>query len=219
MTIPAASQYDARFRRLLVDFDEGFLENASGAIYGLWPNLTLAYFNPAWFQFAAENRGEPAISKEWALGRCILEAIPHQLRPFFEGNYLRALDEGRPWVHTYECSSDKVYRQFHLIAFPLIKSAGLLLVNSLRIESAQHQESFPPIEERYTNKHGLMTQCCHCRRFKRASEQSTWDWVPSWVKKMPANISHGICKVCSGFYYAKHKVDLDPPETFSTTSD
>jgi hypothetical protein len=216
MTIPAAPQCDPRFRPLLADFEAGVLENANATVYGLWPDLTLAFLNPAWFQFAAENRGEPAISKDWPLGRCILDAIPASIRPFFEVNYRRSLQEGRPWVHVYECSSEAVYRNFHLKVFPLENSEGLLLVNSLWVETAQQQETFPPIEERYRNRNGLIIQCCHCRRFRRADAHSTWDWVRPWVEKMPENISHGICKICTGFYYAERKFDDDPPEAFST---
>jgi hypothetical protein len=61
MAIPAAAQYDVGFRPLLADCESGALEDATGTVYGLWPDLTLAFMNPAWFRFAAENRGEPAI--------------------------------------------------------------------------------------------------------------------------------------------------------------
>ena len=219
MMTPTNAQCDPRFRPLLTDFNPGVLQNASGAVYGLWPDLTLAFLNPAWFRFAAEDRGEPAISRDWTLGRCVLEAIPLPLRAFFEGNYRRSLMEARPWEHIYECSSDEVHRKFHMKVFPLRNSEGLLLVNSLRIESPQQHESFPPIEERYTNQGGLMTQCCHCRRFRRVDLQSTWDCVRCWVEKKPENISHGICEICSGFYYAERKFDDDHLQMFSTVSD
>lgn len=218
MTIPAAAQCDLHFRPLLADFEAAALESASGAVIGLWSDLTLAFRNPAWFQFVVENGGEPEISQDLTLGSSILEAIRAPLRPFFAGNYRRSLQEGRPWVHAYKCSPDEVHRRFHMKVFPLRNSEGLLQVNSRCIDSVQQHESLPSIEEQYRNEHGLMTQCSHCRRFRRVGEQSTWDWVRTWVEKVPQKTSDAICKTCAGFYYADDKFNDDLPKIFSTVS-
>ena len=153
--VSSAAIFHHDFQPLLADYDPGVLENDQGTIYGLWPDLTLAYFNPARFRFAAENGGEPAISQDWRLGRQVLEAIALPLRPFFEQNYRRCLLEDRPWEHFYECSSDQLYRQFHMTAFPLGRSKGLLVVNSLRVESEHHREVSPPVGKLYMTEHNL----------------------------------------------------------------
>lgn len=186
-------------------------------MYGLWPDLSLAYANGAWSRFAGENGGEPAISTEWNLGRCALDAIAEPLRPFFAENYRRCLRELRPWEHAYECSSADLYRQFHMTVFPLGRAEGLLVVNSLRIETPHDRVSVSPLEDRYRNPHGIITQCCHCRRVQRADDEPTWDWVPDWVQRFPKRTSHGICPACCGFYYCESRFDVEGHvEPFST---
>ena len=199
------SHHKMPFRSLLAEFDFPALESAGGTIYGLWPDLTLAYFNLAWTTFAASNGGEPRISAEWNLNRSILDAIPSQLQPFFSSNYARCLQEGRPWEHTYDCSSSKHFRQFHMMAFPLRNAEGLLVVNSVRQESPHTWTPCLPWEQLYRTEHGIIVQCCHCRRTRRAGKGQIWDWVPAWVKAQPTDTSHGLCAPCYGFHY--------PPET------
>ena len=87
---------DPRFLPLLTDFDSDALEDNSATIYGLWPDLTLAYFNRGWTRFAALNAGEPQVTSQWPIGRCILDAIALPLCPFFAANYSQLLREQRP---------------------------------------------------------------------------------------------------------------------------
>ncbi len=211
---------DPRFEALLADdFDAAALENDGGTIYGLWPAFNLAFFNSGWLRFAALNDGEPQISVQWPLGRCVLEAIAEPLRPFFVENYGRCLREGRPWEHAYECSSPEVYRQFHMTAFPLGNAEGLLVVNSLRREVPHTRVPCPPLEELYRNDNGVVVQCCHCRRTRRAGTQNVWDWVPAWLSNRPASTSHGLCEPCMGFHYSDRQSDsggiAEPFKTWS----
>jgi len=39
------------------------LERSEDVLDAVDPDLRIAYFNPAWLRFAAENGGEPAISR------------------------------------------------------------------------------------------------------------------------------------------------------------
>ena len=200
-------QADPRFQALLADFDGEAIQNNRATIYGLWPDLALAYFNSGWTRFAALNGGEPQISAEWPLGRCILDAIAEPLRPFFVENYGRCLREERPWEHAYECSSASVYRRFHLTAFPLGAAAAVLVVNSLRQEVAHTRVASPPLEQLYRDADGIVMQCCHCRRVRRVDDPKVWDWVPEWLTHQPANTSHGLCEPCMGFHYAERRID------------
>lgn len=206
------------FLRLLEEFEFGELESAGGTVYGLWPDLRLAYMNAAWSRFAAENGGEPAIAQHWGLGRCILEAISEPLRPFFMQNYSRCLEEGRPWEHIYQCSSAEYYREYHMTVFPLGGREGLLVVNSLRVETPHPSVALPALVERYRTADGIVCQCSHCRRTRRIDNPSVWDWVAQWVKQSPPETSHGICPECLGFHYAKSRgLAACFAETFTTS--
>ena len=61
-------RFHADFVPLLDSFNLETLEKDSNPIFGLSADLTLNYLNPAWFAFAAENEGEPAISQRFHLG-------------------------------------------------------------------------------------------------------------------------------------------------------
>jgi hypothetical protein len=196
---------DPRFLALLDGFRIDLLHNDGGTIFGLWPDLTLAYVNLEWGRFARQNGGEPRISSEWTRGRCVLDAIAEPLRPFFTDNYRRCLQEGRPWEHAYECSSAARYRQFHMTTFPVGREQGLLVVNSLRLEAVHTRVACPPLDALYRDEHGLLVQCSHCRRVRRVGAHQIWDWVPAWVTDQPPSTSHSLCGPCVGFYYSSQR--------------
>ena len=207
------------FQALLADFDGESLQNDNGTIFGLWPDLRLAFVNSGWMQFSTKNGGEPRITSEWKLGRCVLDAIAKPLRPFFAENYGRCLREGRPWEHVYECSSADHFRLFHMTTFPLGVAEGLLVVNSLRQEIAHSRIACPPLDKIYRNEHGILAQCSHCRRVRRIGENQVWDWVPAWVNTQPADTSHSLCEPCIGFYYSSQRTNSkDFVESFKTYS-
>jgi hypothetical protein len=192
---------DPAFASLLVGYDFGELQQHRGTIYGMWPDLTLAYLNPAWTMFARDNGGEPNISTAWPLGRSIIDAIPPPLRPFYVENYHRCLAEGRPWEHVYECSSPRVERKLHMSVLPLGRAQGFLVINSTHLERPHQRAAAAPIEGLYENPSGFIVQCSHCRRVRRADVSHQWDWVAEWVSRQPNNISHGLCEPCIGYYY------------------
>ena len=198
---------DPEFDALLADFDRTAMQRHKGTIYGLWPDLTLAYMNSAWTSFSEDNGGESKIGSAWNLGRHILAAMSGPLRPFYAENYRRCLAEDRPWEHVYECPSATLYRQLHMTVFPLGQGEGFLVINSLRQESAHPGIASSPLRELYENEHGHLVQCSHCRRVRRAGEDQHWDWVPDWVATQPGNTSHGLCEPCVGFYYSDQRMD------------
>ena len=191
------------FATLLRDYQLADLEKHHGSIYGLWPDLRLAYVNPAWHRFAAENGGEPAISTRWKLGACILDAFSQDLGSYYRTAYNRCLELGEPWEHQYECSSKDRYRRFHQTVYPLGRS-GLLVVNSLVVELPHDPaERSPrgPDEPVYRDGYGLIHQCAHCRRVQNLRTAQRWDWVPAWVERIPSPTSHTFCPACFGYYY------------------
>lgn len=204
------------FGPLLAGFDPAALDQHQGTVFGLWPDLTLAYFNPAWFAFARDNAGEPAISAQWVLGRHVMDAIPEALQPFYAGWFRQTLAQAagpRPVVHVYECSSAGIYRRFVMHVYPLRRGTGLLVVNSLDVEQpyaeATGQIAQAPDPSRYLDSQGIVHQCAHCRRIEAVGAGNRWDWVPQWVEHPPASTSHTLCNLCLDHYYPAD--DDEPP--------
>lgn len=209
-------QSSTKFIDLLKAFKIPALQESQDVVYGLWPDLSLAFANAAWARFAEDNGGEPAISKRWGPGSRILDAIPQPLKAFYESHFRACLSLERPWEHVYECSSPDALRMFHMTALPIGGGKAILVINSLRIEKPMDRENAEPVETTYRNRYGLMIQCAHCRRFRRAASETTWDWVRDWVRTPRENISHGICEPCLGFYYRLYIDGNDIPKPFST---
>ncbi len=191
------------FERLLVDYDIDALDRSDDVAIGLWGDLSIAYLNRAYGEFAARNGGEPAISTRWGLGASIVRAIAEPLRDYYRTAFLRCLD-GAVWEHGYECSSAEVFRLLRLTAYPLAGGEGLLVVHAARVERPYEpgeRPAFPADPDPYADADGLVTQCGHCRRFRRRDGSGSWDWVPVWVAEPPERVSHGLCPPCLGHYY------------------
>lgn len=192
------------FAAALDKFDLNTLENESGAVYALDQELRLCYFNPAWFEFAAQNRGEPSISTRFGLGAALQQAISGPLQTFYVEAYTQVLREGVAWQHDYECSSAEILRRFHQSSYPLANRTAVIVINSLTVEQPYPASDTPPEapdERRYRDGHGLIVQCSHCRRVQRAAQPGHWDWVPDWVAQMPPRTSHSLCQPCYDYYY------------------
>lgn len=194
------------FSIALEGFDLATIAKTADTVFAVSPDLILTYFNPAWFEFARNNHGEPGVSKQFGPGSRLINAIPPVLREFYEAAYRKALETGIVWQHEYECSSPEVFRLYRQFAFPFRNRNGLLIVNSL-IKECPHDISkrppFPPERALYQTEAGLITLCCNCRRAQRASEPDHWDWVPDWVGSVPLGITGGICPLCYDYYW-KH---------------
>jgi hypothetical protein len=83
--------------------------------------------------------------------------------------------------------------------YPNRESSQLAVVHSLIVEtphSLTERDGFGPNEEIYTDRYGIVTMCCECRRTCRTGQASVWDWVPAYIERPPERISHGICDVC-----------------------
>jgi hypothetical protein len=192
------------FKNLLRSHRFENLETHTGAIYGVWANFRLGYMNPAWFLFAKANGGEPSISVEWGLGRSIMDCVSGEIKALYETKFNACLNSHTVWSHEYECSSDTIYRVYHQIVYPLGQGEGLLIVNSLVIESPHDPEQRPvraADESIYVDENGFICQCAYCRRVKNYREAERWDWVPEWAKRCPKRTSHTFCPSCFGHYF------------------
>lgn len=192
------------FGVMLAPFDLKALARQADTIYGLDADLRLAMFNPAWFAFAEANGGMPAVGRDWGLGRCVLEACPAVVRDFYAQSLGAALKRDQRWDHEYECSSPDVVRRMRLSAYPLRARAGLLIINALVAETphASASASGPDWDPAtYTDGHGIVHQCAHCRKVRRTSGPRHWDWVPELVANPLSQVSHDLCEICLDFYY------------------
>ena len=194
-------RYSEQFLLQLDGFDLDTLENDTSCIYGLTRELTLNYMNPAWFKFANDNDGTSVIDARFGVGTPITAAFCEPLRSHYSAIYHGLLRTGQVWQHDFECSSERLYRMYHQTVYPLRNLSGLLVVNSLRIEQAHATRG--ALADAYLEPSGLMTACVHCKRVHRKLGAQTWDSVPSWKERMPANLSHSLCPICFDYFY-KH---------------
>lgn len=190
---------------LLADFNKDSLANHNDPIVGLWPDFRMAYFNPAWFVFARDNDGEPVITRDWTLGRSIMDAVPDTLKGFYRRAWRTCLSTGIAWSHDYECSSAGLYRLFHQRVYPLGRGEGLLVVHSQRQESPHAAKDRPESDfasSHYVDRNGFVHQCANCRRIENLTKRpNRWDWVPTLVETPHAQVSHSICPICLDFYH------------------
>lgn len=197
-------RFDEDFSALLDNFKLETLENDTNSVFGLSTDLCINYLNPAWFVFSQENDGEPDISERFGIGTYIGEALSGSVRDYYLDAFQRILQKGEVWHHDYECSSPDRFRLYHQSVYPLHKRRGLVIVNSLVTEQVFNEnlrKVSPAAMNLYTQETGFIVQCSNCRRVQSATRQGVWDWVPAWVKDMPANTSHSFCQICFEYYY------------------
>jgi PAS domain-containing protein len=196
------------------------IETAPSIIYALDPDLRIIFCNRAWDNFARENGGR-GISRVSVLGTQWLNVIPEPLRKFYADGAAEAQHTGKPWEHDFECSSPEVHRRFHMRVLPL-PEGHFLIENSTRVETP-HPQNLDQDDPNFTHvdPYGIVTMCSHCRRVRRAdaSQRRIWDWVPFFVRKAPARVSHGLCPTCCAYFYgaegegATHKAPAEKANT------
>ena len=200
------AQCDPSFERLLAGFYRQPLDQADDVIYGVWPDLTLAYSNARWARFAIENDGADVL-KRWTLGVSIRSAFGSELDPFYTHAVSEVLATGTIWQHTYTCPSPRQRRWFNMRARPLGRE-GLLVYHALvsAIEIAEPPRRRPSATP-YRDTNGLVTQCSHCRRVRVAAAQQTqsaepdWHHVPAFIKRAPRRTTHGLCPICFMYHF------------------
>ena len=197
-------RYNNSFLDKLGDFNFEVLESSKNAIYALSNDLKFIYFNPAWFEFANKNGFDKSSAQQIVLGTSVLKSFGGiRLKLYFRNKYKKVIRTGKVWHHQYECSSNKKYRFFHQTAYPLQNKEGILIIHTEMFKlpmSNMNRETFHAIEHRYFNAEGRILQCSNCRHTQRADDPEIWDWVPSWVKKLPANYTLTICPTCEHLY-------------------
>ncbi len=210
------SRSEAAFTALMTSSHLHILEDHPQSVFGIWPDFTLAYMNPAWFAFARRNGGDD-IAGAWSVGRSTLDAVPECLRAWYVSLFCAAPpgEDPIPLQSEYECSSADVRRRFLVKVYPLAEK-GFIVVNSLRYEVPHVQSDrspMPPIEQAYTRDDGFMNQCAGCRRMQSGTDPLSWHWVPEWVRETQANARSALCPKCAAGYSP-----IPPPAVELTSS-
>ncbi len=197
------SRSEAAFTSLMTPSHLHILEDHSQSVFGIRPDFTLAYMNPAWFAFARRNGGED-IAGAWCVGRSALDAVPECLHAWYLALFYppRPGENPGPRQSEYECSSADLHRRFLMKVYPL-GGDGFIVVNSLRYEVPHVQSdraAMPAIEQAYTGDDGFMNQCAGCRRMQSGTDPLSWHWVPAWVRETQGNTISTLCPKCAVSY-------------------
>ena len=177
------------------------LEDSVDSICGVSADLRIEYVNAAWTAFMLTNGAvSPAAC---GVGANLLLVTPEVLRPFYENLFRRAAETFEPVEHDYECSSPLEFRVFRMRIHPC-RSGSFVVVHALTRSAPHEADAAVGLEVQYTNDSDMIVQCSNCRRVRRASDATgAWDWGPEFVARMPAHTSHGICAICTDFYFGE----------------
>lgn len=181
------------------NFESNWILKSSNTIIGIDRDFKIVLLNPAYFKFAAENKGEK-IPRDYGLGKNMLAGISGPQRKFYHELMLSCFDRDEHISHEYECCSTKVHRLFRLFVYPVKNNSVLLLDHSLLIEKEQKLQSAEMASEEYIDKNGYMHQCGHCRRV-RHNNSLQWDWLE--LSLTFPFVSHGLCQSCYSTYYSE----------------
>lgn len=180
----------------LQGWDLASLDARNATIYALRPDLTIAYRNDAWDRFAVAN-GAPELV-DWPQDRPVLDVVAPQLADLVAGALHQVQDDGRPVELDYECSSPDRYRTFRMRVLPL-GARWLLVVHDPLVERAHDRTALPPEPTAYEVAPGMIAQCASCRCTRRVDDRYAWDWVPAYLVRDAAQVSHGLCEACAGW--------------------
>ncbi len=197
------------FRALLKDFDLASLDEHRAVIFGIRHDFTIGYANHSWYCHAQENDGSGILLDPRPLNAySLLDAISGPLLTFYEDLYARLFEHAGEHDHDYECSTPHQIRHYQMRLIPLPAYAetprGLLSINSQFIPDRpviNHQPVKSPLLDDYMTDDGLLICCSNCRRFRFRRDRHRWDWIPTFLRAPPVNLSHGLCEVCLDYYY------------------
>ena len=177
----------------------GAFADVDDTSYLLSDTYRILQVNRAWTRFALANGGAEMLGR-WGRGASALDAVSEDLRGFYRALFDTALATGERREHDYECSSDQVLRRFRMFVLP-VAPAFLVVMHTLRVEVAHERTAMAADDATYAHG-GIIRMCSHCRRVRVAGPaMEAWHWVPDYVARMPANVSHGLCAPCAQVYY------------------
>lgn len=186
-------------RDILKFFNIKALDQERSPIVLIRSEGTILWFNQAWIQAAKESGSEHILTR-FPVGSSYFDGIVGEMQGYYKVQFSQTIATGEPFFQEYECSTPTCFRLFELRALP-IESIALLLEHTQITSNDIRREPAPANEENYRFPNGLIYQCSNCRRTKNLN--NVWVWVPEWVVQSPKHTSHGICKVCVGYYWGQ----------------
>lgn len=196
-------RYVENFKGSLDKFDLDTLETSQHVIYAITDSLDFVYFNPEYISFYKENSGKQSLDHK--IGDSLLNSISGaELKEYYKSNLEKCSTQQIVWRVEYECSSPELFRQYEQSIHPVNNGKTLIVINRLMVSKPikeVHLTEFIGKEEDYTDSLGRINQCSNCRCTQRIDNLEKWDWVPSWIKDMPKNVSHTICPTCFDYYW------------------
>ena len=200
LSTPLEERITPDFRASAGDDVVRAFDDDMSVVFAIDPELTLHFFNRAWEDFALANDGQHCL-EVYRVGASTRAAIPQVLARFYAQAFAETVANGGAREHVYECSSPTQVRSFRMRVVALRGRSHLVVANDLI-----HVTDAPPAAATehapdYVTEAGILVQCAHCRRCRRVAT-GTWDWVPAFVAKPYAEVSHGLCDACLQYHYA-----------------
>ena len=179
------------------------LNRSTSVIYMLDDELRFTFCNQEWDRFAAANGGV-GLEGAGQLGRCLLDSLSEQLRPFFQSAFQEVRETRQNWEHRYECPSSTLQRTFLMVIAPSPEGEGFIVVNSLIVERPHEAKPCSHLENIYADAEGKITMCGRCRKSRvltpETDAEAEWNWVPAHLEGRRA-INHVLCATCFNIYY------------------
>jgi hypothetical protein len=186
------------------------LEARRDSACGLWPDLSIAYVNPAWARFAKDNGASNGFPARWREGASFLDGVGKPLREYYRSHLVQVLQSARLWASEYECSSPELFRLYRMDVMPVGERQGLLVTHT-RLTQLPHAPGLArgPVDPApYLDEHRQVPQCMHCRRVQRADAKHLWDWIPLWVEHVPDFATGSLCTECIATRYPELAQEL-----------
>ena len=143
------------------------------------------------------------------LGRSILSAIRGPMRAKYERIFLHATDSSEPSAHEYLCPTPEEMLRYQLRIYPVPDTELFLMTHSLLTSASPEAGAMLASLAQYRDAKGIVVICGHCRRTRRPTEGSVWDWVPAFLQSPPERVSHGLCPPCAGHYFELFEPEAD----------
>jgi hypothetical protein len=169
---------------------------SSNTIYRVDKNYRITAFNAAYEEFAVRNGGTQILDR-WGVGSSILDSAPRIVRKQIQQLYDQAF-AGQVVELDYECHSPDQFRRFVMRLIP--DNETVIAEHSLIVNHPHHHIldlSLDLILKLYIQPNGMILACCNCRKLRSAHDPGRWDLVRAPIQQLPANLTHGICAVCT----------------------
>jgi hypothetical protein len=189
------------------------LDREEDVVYVLDAELTLHFFNLAWWRNALANGGERCL-EDYGLGASARGVVSGVLRRFYDEAFGSVLVGGPPVDHSYSCptASEHVLYRMRVVRLgptgrvdPAAGQTAFLVVSNQLVHAKPAHDDTGTGANVYVGREGLVVMCAHCRRCRRpaspGSADTVWDWVPAYVASPPGAVSHGLCPTCFAHHY------------------